>query len=421
MGQTSFPIEEVLSYLLELQSGEPKMTGTIRTEEKCPICRSSFTHIPKIGFRCPVHKLSPSKVFIDIGWKGKRYRIFSDKQGQVLDSYQRAWNILGGINTEIESHRFDPSRYVLMDQKRFIFDNLIKTWIENKEKEVGKGTLADSYVSKLKIYEKKYISPFFAGKDVRDIRAFDIKEFYRSLPDNLSPKYLKNILNGLENFFNLLTEDEYIERKPVFPTISVPEPATNWCDQEAQDKILEAIPEKHRPIFFFLTRQGLRPAEAGALKWRDIDLKNGIVTPQRTFSNRKIVERTKGKSIRPRLLNPEILEVLKTMPRGLPEVFLFVNPNNKKPYQNYTLERIWKDACKKAEMNITLYEATRHSVASMAAVSGVPINIIKEALGQADIRTTMRYSHLHVLSQRQVFLAQKGSVTAVARQQGQKS
>jgi len=142
-------------------------------------------------------------------------------------------------------------------------------------------------------------------------------------------------------------------------------------------------------------------------------LKNGIVTPKKTFSNRKIAERTKGKNIRPRYLNPEILDALKSRPRGLPDVFVFVDPNNKKPYQNYTLERIWKDACEKVKMKIKLHEATRHSVASMAAVSGVSINIIKEALGHADIRTTMRYAHLDVLSQRQVFLAQKGSGTAV--------
>jgi hypothetical protein len=165
MGQTSPPIEDILSYLLELQSGEPKMSGTIRTGEKCPVCKSFFTHLPKIGFLCPAHKTVPSKIFIDIGWKGKRLRIFSDKQGQVLDSYQRASNILGSINTEIENHRFDPARYVLADQRRFVFDNLIKSWTENKEKEVGKGTLAESYVSKLKIY-KKNIFPLSSAEKI---------------------------------------------------------------------------------------------------------------------------------------------------------------------------------------------------------------------------------------------------------------
>lgn len=51
--------------------------------------------------------------------------------------------------------------------------------------------------------------------------------------------------------------------------------------------------------------------------------------------------------------------------------------------------------------------ATRHSVASMAATSGVSIAIIKEVLGHTDIRTTQKYAHLDVLAQSQVFEAQE--------------
>ena len=53
-----------------------------------------------------------------------------------------------------------------------------------------------------------------------------------------------------------------------------------------------------------------------------------------------------------------------------------------------------------------MYQATRHSVASMAATSGVSIQIIKEVLGHTDIRTTMKYAHLDVIAHSQVFEAQ---------------
>ena len=382
------------------------MVGKIRVKEKCPVCQKSFAQIPKLGYFCLDHKTTPKRFYLDLFWNGERIRIFSDKQGQVLDSFQRALNLQAKINYEIDNHLFDPSRYIATDQQRFVFDNLIEKWISNKEQETQKGALAFSYVDKIKIYNRKYILPQFKGKDVRDLRTFDIKEFSRCLPQRLSPKYTKNILDALKNFFNTLVEDEVIEKKPVFPSIMVPEKPTIWCERETQDKILNAIPEKHRPIFFFLTRQGLRPAEAAVVKWSDIDLANGTITPQRTLSNRKVIERTKGKTIRTRLLHPTVLAILRAIPRGLPGVFLFINPNNKKPYQNYTLERIWKEVCEKVGVNIGLYQATRHSVASMAASSGVSINIIKEVLGHTDIRTTMRYAHLDVLAQNQVFAAQ---------------
>jgi integrase len=77
------------------------------------------------------------------------------------------------------------------------------------------------------------------------------------------------------------------------------------------------------------------------------------------------------------------------------------------PFFADTLQRLWKDACEKVNVDIELYQATRHSVASMAASSGVSIAIIKEVLGHTDIRTTQKYSHVDVLSQSQVFAAQK--------------
>jgi site-specific recombinase XerD len=97
---------------------------------------------------------------------------------------------------------------------------------------------------------------------------------------------------------------------------------------------------------------------------------------------------------------------LRSVPRGLPNVYLFINPNSGKPYLTDSLQRLWKEACKTVCADIELYQATRHSVASMAASSGVSIAIIKEVLGHTDIRTTQKYSHVDVLSQSQVFAAQ---------------
>jgi len=83
--------------------------------------------------------------------------------------------------------------------------------------------------------------------------------------------------------------------------------------------------------------------------------------------------------------------------------------NSTKPYLTDTLQRLWKEACKAASVDIELYQAARHSVASMAASSGVSIAIIKEVLGHTDIRTTQKYSHVDVLSQSQVFAAQRAT------------
>jgi site-specific recombinase XerD len=103
-----------------------------------------------------------------------------------------------------------------------------------------------------------------------------------------------------------------------------------------------------------------------------------------------------------------VLDILRSIPRGLPNVYLFINQNSGKPYLTDTLQRLWKDACKEVNVDIELYQATRHSVASMAASSGVSIAIIKEVLEHTDIRTTQKYSHVDGLAQSLVFEAQNG-------------
>ena len=105
-----------------------------------------------------------------------------------------------------------------------------------------------------------------------------------------------------------------------------------------------------------------------------------------------------------------------SIPFSLPNIYLFINPNSGEPYLTDTLQRLWKEACKAVSIDIELYQAARHSVASMAASSGVSIAIIKEVLGHADIRTAQKYSHVNVLSQSQVFAAQsKTSVNSIRR------
>jgi integrase len=401
---------ELTSFLLTSIPGDQRMKGVIRPisrQSKCPACGKRFQYLPKLGYACPSCKTVPNRFRIDLHYSGERIFVCSDKQGQSLDSYQRASVLLSHIQHEIENHIFDPSRYVASDLRKYYFESLIDRWFEDKKRLAEKGQLSWSYLNPLKGHLENYIKPHFKGKDVRDLRAIDIKEFYRQLPGRLSPKSQKNITNALENFFNTLLQDEVIEKKPIFPKVSVPEPAIKWCTREVQDAILNAIPDKHRFIFFFLTRQGLRPAEAVAVKWGDIDLQKGIITVQRTMSNRKIVERTKTKTVRPRLIHPDVLDILKSIPRGLPNVYLFINPNSGKPYLTDTLQRLWKYACESVSVDIGLYQATRHSVASMAASSGVSIAIIKEVLGHTDIRTTQKYSHVDVLSQSQVFAAQR--------------
>jgi len=385
-----------------LMEGEEPMKGEVRCKGKCPSCGNNFKHIHKLGYICPNCKTTPKRFYIDLWWQGERIRIYSDKLGEPLDTYQRTFNLLSHIQYEIKHHIFDPTKYKASEIRKFLFENRITQFLSEKKIEEEKRNISPSYINSLKNYINNYFLPFFKGMDVRDISSDDIKNFYYNLPER-KEKTIKNILDALKHFFRNLYQYEIIDKIPIFPKIRVPESIPRWTSIENQLKLLNAIAECHKPIFTFILFQGVRPSEARALKWKDLDLPNRIVIIRRTFSSSKIVERTKGRNIKPRLIHPFVYEKLKELQRGLPEAFVFINPKTQKHYSKTRLEDIFRKARNITGIDINLYAAGRHSVATNAALAGADMRAIRDYLGHADSRTTEIYTHLDVLIQKQIF------------------
>ncbi len=390
------------------------MAGTIRTKGKCPKCARPFQGEPLTCTRCQTH---PRKYYLDLFHKGRRLRIFCDRQGHPLDSWRRATRVIESIRYEIDQRTFDPTKYVKSDIKNFLFESRIEAWYQSKKIEAKKGNLAKGYIGALATYKDIYFLPRFSGIDVREIRTYHIQQFYEQLPDK-SLKYIKNILSALENFFNTLLRHDFIDRKPVFPIIVLDRKPPKWVDFYTQIKIIKALPKKHRPIYLFLAWQGVRPGEARALKVKDIDFNTGVLLIRRTYSTNELKDRVKGKVVKPRAINPALTGLLKKCCRDKhPEapVFSNTNPRAKGTYSESAMKRIWQDVID-AGFDITPYQATRHSLASSLLKDGAHIKSIGDILGHTDIRTTMKYAHGDLDSQRTAFGKRRGTVTALRHQ-----
>jgi integrase len=141
------------------------------------------------------------------------------------------------------------------------------------------------------------------------------------------------------------------------------------------------------------------------------DLNNRSITIRRTFAREGLKERTKGKFEKPRYINPEGVSLLQSLCEDkLPEAFLFVNPRMGKPYNKNTLWRTWKKARK--NIDVTLYQGTRHSFSSNAVRRGVPLRSLQDYLGHADFRSTLNYAHADLESQKVIF-KDRGKVVIV--------
>jgi len=407
------------------------MDGQIRTKEKCPKCKGKFKgEFPGGPLHCPVCLITPTKYFLDLYVKGHgRIRIYSDRHGHPLDSYRRALRVIETIRYAIDQHIFDPSRFVSADLKSFLFENLIEAWYKRKEKAVAKGHLAGSYTRCLKHYKDAFFLSFFKGMDVREIRTYHIQEFYDNLPTErkvqgkkkkYTLKYYKNIINALENFFNTLHLLDKIEKKPVFPKITLDRKAPRWIDRGTQLKAIAALPERDRPIFTFLAFQGIRPGEARALKVKDINFEDASFIVSRTYSDRVIRERVKGKVMRPRAINPLLEPLLKEQCSGKhPEAFVFVNPRTGRPYTQNLINALWMKVRESMGLDLPLYNATRHSLASNLLKDGANLKSIGDILGHTDIRTTLKYAHSGLANQRIAF-ANQGEVVGLSQQKALK-
>jgi hypothetical protein len=282
-------LSENLGYLLDqIQSEIGGMKGKIRTYQKCPVCQKPFKNIPGLPISCPEHKTFPDRYFLDIYWK-KQHRIFSDRDGRPLDSYQRTLGLQARINHEIETHVFDPAKYVRAEQEKFWVKNLLDRFEKRKLHEIAP-SYQDDYSRMIRRARE-----FFQTMDAREIRRIHLENFKDHLEAaGIRKKTLKNHLDLFGAFLRWCKTMELIDSVPSMPEIQVAPPAPRWVSQEDQIRLFGFVPEADRPLVAFLMLHGCRPAEARALKVKDVDLTSRAVSICATFSGNVFRERRKG-------------------------------------------------------------------------------------------------------------------------------
>jgi integrase len=367
------------------------MSGKIRTKERCPFgCQFD----PDLAFFCTSHKTFPSRLYVDLSWKGQRIKVYSDAQGMTIDSYQRALLVQSVIDAEIRGKNFDPSRYIRQEQERFWTQTLLDRFLAAR--------LPDLAPSYRKDYRRmvSVAAYFFGPKDVRELRKISLVDYKTHLESSgIGAKTVKNYLDHFKAFLRWCRSDlEIIAQVPAFPRVEQSPRPFRWLAAEDQLKIFAHIPKEDLPIIHFLALHGCRPAEARALRIRDFNLTAGTVTISSTFSGRVFREKRKGRGSRPYTLpiHPEMMEFMaRRAGSALPGAWIFINPRNKGPYTENKLRRVWDAARTAAGLDSTLrlYDATRHSFASQLRAAGVGIESIRDHLGHSDIRTTLKYAH----------------------------
>jgi len=382
--------EKLYTVSAQPERGELSMKGSIRTREKCPQCGGAFKVVEEVDIFCPTCNTRPKTYMIKLSWQGTRYRFSRDRQGHILDSFKRAHRLAEHIRQDIDNKVFSPADYIPKEIKQFEGHSLLEKWIEGK---VSQG-LSPTHLKSTRGMVKTYFTPAFGSLDMRDVRTHHIEDFLNNLPKSLSLKTKKNIMLMLKNFCYWLFRRDQLLRMPQFTAISVPEKPIKWISKESQLKALSFIDPHHKPIFEFLFYHPVRISEARALKVKDFNAENGTVYICRAWSCEELRSR---KNKKPYYLPISRHFDLSALKDRLPEAFAFTNKIGEH-YKLRKLSILWQKARIAAGLpEISLYNASRHSIASQARSQGIELSKIGAALGHSSLGSTQRYASLDVL------------------------
>ena len=103
-------------------------------------------------------------------------------------------------------------------------------------------------------------------------------------------------------------------------------------------------------------------------------------------------ESTKSGKRRSIPINETLLVTLKSLERRLDIPYVFFNPKTGKRYSD--IKKAFNKTCEKAKISDFRFHDLRHTFASQLLMGGGDLVALKEILGHADIKMTLRYSHL---------------------------
>jgi len=242
---------------------------------------------------------------------------------------------------------------------------------------------------------RAHLNPFFGEKLLDKISALDIESYKaKKLKDGQASKSVNNHLIALSKCLKVAQEWEVIENVPRIKLLKVEPQKFDFLSIEECQLLLDNCDGVLREMILFGLKTGLRFGELIALEWNDISLSNNLMTVQRSISRGRLGS-TKSNKIRYVPLLEDISQMLSSRVRKSGYVF---DREDKKPLNPALCLRWLHRACARAGLRRIGWHALRHTFASNLAQNGVSVVLIKELLGHADIKTTMRYSHLTPLA-----------------------
>lgn len=330
------------------------MKGNIYTREKCFICDQSLKNDERRrGCFCPEHPqvAAVSKFYVRFGQIFKNFKHYADAE-----------RFLTGLRYKTDEGSFDGREY--MASRPLGFANLAVKYLQVKKNTTGK-----RHHDNLRRYMDRAIARW-GLTNVKEIGYAEIEDFLFD-QKTIAGKTRSNMRSCLQDFWKWLVKRRVLKKSqvPDFPDTPYELGWRKIIDKGTQEAIITEVkrisyhinPKIHLGIRWMSIYIAARPGEITKLLEKDIDVKMGtLIIPHPKEKRPKIIE-----------LLPADIDILQSMPRGLPDLRFFRhNASARADYRGVAFgDRYFYKWWIIARTNlgipaVDLYGGTRHSTAT---------------------------------------------------------
>ena len=302
----------------------------------------------------------------------------------------------------------------LRPSRSTVGEYLVETWLPARRVNLRASTV----LGYQKVIQRRIV-PYIGDELLAALDAATLEHFYARLlagggegGRQLSAKTVANTAGvlsiALADAVRLKLVPHNVANDARLPRRRRPE-MTAWTEAEAGAFLASVADDRLFPLWRLALATGLRRGELAGLRWRDVDLTEGRLTVASTRVVADVVVTGEPKTragARVVSLDPETVTALAAWRRQQAEERLAVGPAWQDhglvfvdqvgvPPHPETMTRWWRESVARAGLPpIRLHDA-RHTAATMLLRAGVPVKVVAQRLGHADVAVTMRvYQHV---------------------------
>ncbi len=273
---------------------------------------------------------------------------------------------------------------------------------------------------------EKYVIPAVVTRPLSKVTSLELQELFDSLAGSLSPRTLEYLRMIVRQGFRQAVKWRLLTFDPT-DGVQIPRrvrPEMRALTAEEARRLLAAAREtRYATLFELALTTGLRPSEYCALKWEDVDFQRGTITVRRSLDWQpgggwRLDEPKTPHSRRVIKLPPWLVTALaahklrqdfereaageKCQDHG----FVFTTQNGSPVDRQHLGQRVLRRLLKQAGLPMIRLYDLRHTAATLALSAGVPVKVVSEMLGHANVALTLNV-YAHVLPHMQEEAAQR--------------